>query len=797
MTVKYKKKLLGIQKPETSKQLHAALGAINYVTRYLYNHALYAYWLVRLQHECEKKKKLVWTEPANLAWKVLKYLIENAPLLRRPKNVGTFCLQVDGCPYGVGAVLYQKQRTNNTMKWVIIDMYSRIIPKNLRNSHCSVHESLALVWPTQHWVHHLIRAPFIISTDHKNLINIFQPSKDLNEITRKQIYRLSLALSDFDFTIEYVPGLENKIADQLSRFAMKMIDIVAISPDPMYNDNTKILTEEERIELYQKYASWTRMLKRLRHNKFPTVLNLNYYNNYSNFGLDRKQIMNRTKDWLNLRIGVEKNYLFHILAASKVNAPPLIKDLFEQSLDLSTINDNDAIDNKIYQSIVNIRGHLSRLKDIEKDCKRLRSSLQKITNAHLKDIHRIVRQFEIEQENLNLQTNAANKSNIQTSTDTNNRFVNQVHTRSYWKKLLENEHKYTFVQPHMANMQDRIFYRQQFLSNIHLYRPRIDFFDTATFRLYQESDNLCKFIVDNIHNPEIKEKDKLIQKKFLDLQQNDYQIYKKILNNKFRINKRGIIEAQIYSTFDFSSKWLIFVPVALIREILDYCHHNAYFQHFGLQQTLDNAEARFWWPGMRQDCEKWCNNCIICQFIKGAPTHTAPLLIRELPFPRSHIMADFLGPVYNQCYILVLIDYGSGYCMLDGTIGCGVEQVLNMVVDRWVPIMGWFDVFESDLGSAFRASLIRRIYNLLGVSQIWSEPRNHKGTGKVERVIRTIQQILNAYNVESGRLFTDTNKYSLTQRWETLNSILPFIQFSLNQKRSRFNAVLLSQFKQL
>ena len=88
MTVKYKKKLLGIQKPETSKQLHAALGAINYVTRYLYNHALYAYWLVRLQHECEKKKKLVWTEPANLAWKALKFLIEKAPLLRRPKNVG-------------------------------------------------------------------------------------------------------------------------------------------------------------------------------------------------------------------------------------------------------------------------------------------------------------------------------------------------------------------------------------------------------------------------------------------------------------------------------------------------------------------------------------------------------------------------------------------------------------------------------------------------------------------------------------------------------------------------------------
>ena len=143
-------------------------------------------------------------------------------------------------------------------------------------------------------------------------------------------------------------------------------------------------------------------------------------------------------------------------------------------------------------------------------------------------------------------------------------------------------------------------------------------------------------------------------------------------------------------------------------------------------------------------------------------------------------MADFLG------YCIVLIDYGSGYCMIDGIYGCGVENVLNMILDRWVAIMGWFEVFESDLGSAFRAGLIRRIFDLLGIHQIWSEPRNHKGTGKVERTIRLIQQIINAFNVECGQIFTETNKHTLKERWETLSSLLPFIQFSLNQKRSRF-----------
>ena len=123
MTSKYKKKLLSLQKPTTPKELHAALGAINYVSRYLYNHAMFAYWLIRLQHECEKKKKLDWTPPANHAWNVLKFLIENAPVLKQPKNYGRFAMKSDACPYGVGSVLYQEQYDKETKKWewVIID----------------------------------------------------------------------------------------------------------------------------------------------------------------------------------------------------------------------------------------------------------------------------------------------------------------------------------------------------------------------------------------------------------------------------------------------------------------------------------------------------------------------------------------------------------------------------------------------------------------------------------------------------------------------------------------------------
>ena len=96
---------------------------------------------------------------------------------------------------------------------------------------------------------------------------------------------------------------------------------------------------------------------------------------------------------------------------------------------------------------------------------------------------------------------------------------------------------------------------------------------------------------------------------------------------------------------------------------------------------------------------------------------------------------------------------------------CGTEIVLNMLLNNWIPIFGWFKVFESDLGSAFKSNLTQHIIDSIGVKQHFSEPRNHKGTGKVERVIRLIQQIIAAYNIESGGKLT--TKWNHEKVWKS------------------------------
>ena len=69
-----------------------------------------------------------------------------------------------------------------------------------------------------------------------------------------------------------------------------------------------------------------------------------------------------------------------------------------------------------------------------------------------------------------------------------------------------------------------------------------------------------------------------------------------------------------------------------------------------------------------------------------------------------------------------------------------------------------------------------------------AEPRNHRSIGKVERVIGMVQKILNQYNLLLGKKLT-TNIDKFEESWLTIETILPFIQLALNQRRPRFTTM--------
>ena len=111
---------------------------------------------------------------------------------------------MDFSNFAVGAVLSQKSHNNNHLHPVAF--FSRLLTGAERNYPIYDKELLAIVFALKNWCHILISsdAPFIIFSDHRNLL--FQ--KETKKMIQKLV-RWSLFLSEFSFKILYCSGSSN------------------------------------------------------------------------------------------------------------------------------------------------------------------------------------------------------------------------------------------------------------------------------------------------------------------------------------------------------------------------------------------------------------------------------------------------------------------------------------------------------------------------------------------------------------------------------------------------------------
>jgi hypothetical protein len=327
--------------------------------------------------------------------------------------------------------------------------------------------------------------------------------------------------------------------------------------------------------------------------------------------------------------------------------------------------------------------------------------------------------------------------------------------------------------------------REEFLTELFGYRNQLDIFDMDIFKLYQESDNilqLAKSLLDKNEDERDTESLELILKW-------DSWLWNKLTGDELQISNYGTLQALHYITARGRHEWCDIVPFCIRGKLIDYEHHNLQLHHFHFQQTFDNIDSKYCWGSMKADVRWYCETCLLCQYVKGSPRRRAPLRIRKLPKPRQHLFADFLGPVLgSQYYILFLVDYATGYSMLIPTNGTDAPTVVNSIITYWVPIFGWFTVFESDWASSFNNELMFHLTQLAHIKIELAEPRNHRSIGKVERIIGFVQSIIARFNVLINERFTQRAGDTF-QAWQTIESMIPFIQLALNQRRPRFTTI--------
>lgn len=199
------KKVLAVKNfsiPENVRTVRGFLGLASYFRRFVNKFALIARPLTDLL--C-KNKTYEWGMEQARAFKLLKEVLSDRPVLAMYDPDAHTEVHTDACVNGLAGVLMQRGNEN---KMHPVSYYSRKTSKEESKYHSYELEALAIVCSLERFRVYLIGMHFVIKTDY-NSLKFLVEKRNLNP----RIERWFMKLSEFKYTIEYVKGKNNLVPD--------------------------------------------------------------------------------------------------------------------------------------------------------------------------------------------------------------------------------------------------------------------------------------------------------------------------------------------------------------------------------------------------------------------------------------------------------------------------------------------------------------------------------------------------------------------------------------------------------
>jgi hypothetical protein len=199
-------KIINFRKPMTAKELKSFLGLASYFRDHVKNHSMIVRPLHDLITPYTPRKILPWNTLCDNAYENICQSIINCPKLYFIHETAPIFLQTDASDYGIGAYLFQ-----------VIDgieqpvaFISKTFAREQLHWSTPEKEAYAIFYSFQK-LEYLIRdVHFTLQTDHRNLTFI-------NTNGSPKVIRWKVAIQEYDFEIEHIPGHTNIAADYFSR----------------------------------------------------------------------------------------------------------------------------------------------------------------------------------------------------------------------------------------------------------------------------------------------------------------------------------------------------------------------------------------------------------------------------------------------------------------------------------------------------------------------------------------------------------------------------------------------------
>ena len=180
----------------------------------------------------KKGAKIKWTPELEKSFNAIKRMICKETLLTYPDWLKPFDIHTDASDYQLGAVISQENKP--------IAFFSRKLNSAQKNYTTTEKELLSIVECVKEFRNILFGYPIRVFSDHKNLVHAATQSQS------QRVMRWRLILEEFGPDIQHIKGVDNTVADAISRLPTTNQDSKETCTEAQ-NPSSKTLAEMEHL----------------------------------------------------------------------------------------------------------------------------------------------------------------------------------------------------------------------------------------------------------------------------------------------------------------------------------------------------------------------------------------------------------------------------------------------------------------------------------------------------------------------------------------------------------------------
>ena len=198
-------------------------------------------------------------------------------------------------------------------------------------------------------------------------------------------------------------------------------------------------------------------------------------------------------------------------------------------------------------------------------------------------------------------------------------------------------------------------------------------------------------------------------------------------------------------------KLLVVVPKSKQLEFLKSAHEES--GHQGIDRTMARLSEIVYWVGMGRDVGRHCRYCTRCQVTKSPESKPAPLQPVIATRPWELVAIDILkvpmSSKGNQ-YLLVAQDYFSKWPFAKALPDQKAVRIVQTLRDDMFSLVGPPQKLHSDQGQNFESHILSDLCKAFGVKKSHTTPYHPMGDGLVERMNRSLLNLLRSYVDKEG-----------------------------------------------